>query len=63
LSPDQTADLQLITSELATSSLNARRRGRASSRFGGNSGNVICEARDRRFASTIHSPGRRSYGK
>jgi hypothetical protein len=60
LSPDQTADLQLITSELASSSL-TQVGGTCRLALWRHSGNVICEARD---GGCLDDPlaGRRSYG-
>jgi anti-sigma regulatory factor (Ser/Thr protein kinase) len=60
LSPDQTADLQLISSELASSSL-THVGGTCRLALWRHSGNVICEARD---GGCLDDPlaGRRSYG-
>ena len=60
LSPDQTADLQLITSELASSSL-MHVGGTCRLALWRHNGNVVCEARD---GGCLDDPlaGRRSYG-
>jgi anti-sigma regulatory factor (Ser/Thr protein kinase) len=60
LSPDRTADLQLIASELATSSL-THTRGACRLAFWRCDGHLVCEARDR---GCLDDPlaGRRTYG-